>query len=213
MSEDCAEIGDRLVLACVRHAAAEGWTGAAIRAGAAELGIDEAEAGRILRGGPAALFRAFNDWADARMAEAVRAGRGSRLSGRVGAAVMARFAALEPYREAVGRGVGFAGLPQNAALGLACYCRTVDRIWRAAGDRSYDFSFYTKRALLAGVLGATTLVWLRDGSEGGAATRAFLERRLADVARIGKLRARAERLSNALSRRPPPPFARRRRAP
>ena len=203
MTDDVESIGDRLVLAAVRHAASEGWTTAAIRAGAAELGIAEVDAMRILRGGPRALFRALNDWADARMAEALSAGRthDTRLGERVETAVLARFDALEPYRESIGRGVAFAGLPQNAALGFSCHCRTVDRIWRAAGDRSHDFSFYTKRALLAGVLGTTTLVWLQDRSEGAEVSRAFLRRRLADVMRIRKLRAGARRLSDGLSGR------------
>ena len=213
MAADSDDLRDRLVLAAARHAAAEGWVPAAIRAGAAEIGIDEAEARRLLRGGPRELFRAFSDWADARMAEALDAGgaRDPRLSGRVESAVLARLDALEPYRESVRRGVAFAGLPRNAALGLACHCRTVDRIWRAAGDRSHDFSFYTKRALLAGVLAATALVWLDDRSEGGEVTRAFLRRRLADVLRIQKLRAGAERLSRRLSEPLRPPAGLRRR--
>ena len=195
------DLHDRLVLAAVRHAASDGWTPAAIRAAAADAGIDEVEAMRILRGGPRALFRAFNDWADARMADALDSAgaRIPRLSERVERAVLARFEALEPYRESVRRGVAFAGLPQNAALGFSCYCRTVDRIWRAAGDRSHDFSFYTKRALLAGVLATTALVWLEDRSDGGEFTRAFLRRRLADVLRIQKLRAGARRFSERLS--------------
>ena len=216
MTGDRDDLHDRLVLAAVRHAATEGWTPAAIRAGAADTGIDEVEAMRILRGGPGALFRAFNDWADARMAEALdtAGARIPRLGERVERAVLARFEALEPYRESVRRGVAFAGLPRNAALGFACYCRTVDRIWRAAGDRSHDFSFYTKRALLAGVLGTTALVWLEDRSEGREFTCAFLRRRLADVMRIQKLRTGATRLSDRLSeslRAPTGP--RRRRSP
>ena len=207
------DLRDRLVLAAVRHAASEGWVPAAIRAGAAEVGIDEVEARRLLRGGPRELFRAFNDWADKRMAEALEAGgaRRPRLSERVERAVLARLGAMEPFRESVWRGVAFAALPQNVAFALACYARTVDRIWRAAGDRSHDFSFYTKRALLAGVLGATTLVWLDDRSEGGEVTRAFLRRRLADVLRIQKLRAGAERLSRRLSEPLRPPAGLRRR--
>ncbi len=193
------ELRDRLVLAAVRHAASEGWTGAAIRAGAAELGIDAVDAERILRGGSRALFRALNDWADERMAAAVGGASRRRLHERVEAAVLARFDALQPHREAVARGVAFAAMPQNAGLGFACHCRTVDRMWRASGDRSHDFSFYTKRALLAGILAATTLVWLEDRSADGAATRGFLRRRLADVARIGRLRARAGRLAGGLS--------------
>ena len=38
----------------------------------------------------------------------------------------------------------------------------------------------------------TLLFWLRDDSADGAATAAFLDRRLADVGRIGKLRGRIE---------------------
>ena len=201
MAEDRDDIHERLVLAAVRHAASDGWSPAAIRAGAAEIGIDEVDASRILRGGPRELFRAVNDWADGRMAEALGSGGGPnpRLGERVEMAVLARFEALEPYRDSVRRGVAFAGFPQNAALGFSCHCRTVDRIWRAAGDRSHDFSFYTKRALLAGVLGTTTLVWLEDRSEDGEVTRAFLRRRLADVLRIRKLRAGARRLSDRMA--------------
>ena len=210
------DLRDRLVLAAVRHAASEGWVPAAIRAGAAEVGIDEVEARRLLRGGPRELFRAFNDWADARMAEALEAGgaRRPRLSERVERAVLARLGAMEPYRESVRRGAAFAALPQNAPLAIACYGRTVDRIWRAAGDRSHDFSFYTKRTLLAGVLGTTALVWLEDRSADGALTRAFLRRRLADVMRIQKLRAGATRLSDRLTETfRPPAGLRRRRSP
>jgi ubiquinone biosynthesis protein COQ9 len=70
--------------------------------------------------------------------------------------------------------------------------RTVDAIWHAAGDRSTDFSWYTKRAILGAVWAATLLYWLRDTSEDDAATLAFLDRRLAGVARFGSLRRRAE---------------------
>ena len=68
----------------------------------------------------------------------------------------------------------------------------MDAIWHAAGDRSADFSWYTKRAILAAVYSATVLYWLRDTSEDDAATLAFLDRRLAGVGRIGRLRRRAD---------------------
>jgi ubiquinone biosynthesis protein COQ9 len=77
-------------------------------------------------------------------------------------------------------------------LAAACTARTVDAIWRSAGDRSADFSWYTKRAILAAVYGATLLYWLRDSSEDDAATLGFLDRRLAGVGRIGSARRRVE---------------------
>jgi ubiquinone biosynthesis protein COQ9 len=64
----------------------------------------------------------------------------------------------------------------------------VDSIWFAAGDTAADFSWYTKRAILAGVYSSTLLFWLRDISENHTATLDFLDRRLAGVAKLGKFR-------------------------
>jgi hypothetical protein len=63
-----------------------------------------------------------------------------------------------------------------------------------------DFSWYTKRATLAGVYAATLLFWLRDDSEDDAATLAFLDRRLEGVARFGRPRRRAEEILRGSSR-------------
>jgi ubiquinone biosynthesis protein COQ9 len=93
--------------------------------------------------------------------------------------------------------VGLLALPGNARVAAACTARTVDAIWHAAGDTSADFSWYTKRALLTAVYGTTLLAWLHDSSEEAGSTLAFLDRRLAGIGRIGKLRRRTE---TALSR-------------
>ena len=66
----------------------------------------------------------------------------------------------------------------------------MDTIWFAVGDKTTDFGFYTKRALLAGVYLSTLLYWLNDGSEDTQATWGFLDRRIADVMRIQTARAR-----------------------
>ncbi len=97
-----------------------------------------------------------------------------------------------PYKEAIRRALALLALPGNARLAAVCTARTVDAIWHAAGDRSADFSWYTKRAILAAVYGATLLYWLRDAGEDDVATLAFLDRRLAGVGRIGAARRRAE---------------------
>ena len=62
-------------------------------------------------------------------------------------------------------------------------------LWRLAGDTATDFNHYTKRATLSAVYTSTLLAWLDDDSEGFVETRAFLDRRLADVMRIEKLKA------------------------
>ncbi|MED5225852.1 MAG: COQ9 family protein, partial [Pseudomonadota bacterium] len=65
--------------------------------------------------------------------------------------------------------------------------KTVDTIWRNAGDSSVDFNFYTKRMLLTAVLTSTTTFWLADKSEGHEETWAFLDRRIENVMQIPKL--------------------------
>jgi ubiquinone biosynthesis protein COQ9 len=81
-------------------------------------------------------------------------------------------------------------MPQNIATGTRLAWRAADRMWRLAGDHATDFAHYTKRLTLAGVYGATLLVLLDDESEGLAETRAFLDRRIENVMRFEKLKAR-----------------------
>ncbi len=80
----------------------------------------------------------------------------------------------------------------------------MDDIWFAAGDRSTDWNFYSKRGLLAGVFSSTLLVWLNDDSEGLAETRAFLDRRIGNVMQIPKVTQRlrkAGRIATCVPRR------------
>jgi ubiquinone biosynthesis protein COQ9 len=91
-------------------------------------------------------------------------------------------------------------LPTNAAAAAKCTARTVDAILHAAGDRSADFSWYTKRALLAAIYSATVLYWVRDSSEDDAATLAFLDRRMTGLGRLFRLRARFDGLVARLPR-------------
>jgi ubiquinone biosynthesis protein COQ9 len=116
----------------------------------------------------------------------------------VRAVVALRLAQNRPYKEAVRRAVAILALPRNVRLAAACTARTVDAIWHAAGDRSTDFSWYTKRAILTAMYSTTLLFWLRDGSEEDAATLGFLDRRMAGIAWTGRLRRRAEGLLHRL---------------
>ena len=115
-----------------------------------------------------------------------------RLHQRVRAVIALRLEQNRPHKEAIRRALALLALPGHVRLAAACTARTVDAIWRAAGDRSADFSWYTKRAILAAVYGATLLYWLRDSSDDDAATLGFLDRRLAGVGRIGSARRRVE---------------------
>lgn len=198
MNRDAAREG--LLLATLRHAPFDGWTAEALAAGAADAGLAPADAERLFPGGAGELVGCFSDWADARMLAAMAAGEDARprLQDRVKHGVRARCEALAPHREAARAALSFFARPGNAPLGIRCLYRTVDRIWYAAGDRSADFSYYTKRGLLAAVYSATVLFWLEDGSAGCAESWRFLDRRIAETMRLQKLRARARRAADGL---------------
>jgi ubiquinone biosynthesis protein COQ9 len=185
---------DAALVATLPHVPFDGWTRTALRRGLAASGGDPRDAPLLFPGGAADMIAAFCDLADRRMAAALAGPEYAalRVSARVRAAIVLRLRQNRPHREAIRRALAVLALPGNAAVAAACTGRTVAAIWQAAGDRSADISWYTKRALLTGVYAATLLFWLRDGGEDDAATLAFLDRRLAGVRRIGALRERVE---------------------
>jgi ubiquinone biosynthesis protein COQ9 len=185
---------DKLIMALLPHAAFDGWTDAALVQAAHDLGLDVDRARRAFPCGGADLVAAFVGLADRRMAEDMaQAGPDAAGIGeKVFQAVKLRLDRWADHREAIRRATSVLALPSHLGLGLRLSWGTADAIWRAVGDAPHDFSWYTKRASLAAVYGATLLYWLEDGSDGSAETWAFLRRRLGDVRELGKLRSRVE---------------------
>ncbi len=180
---------DAAIDALLPRVATQGWTFEALRGALRDGGGDELDAELLFPGGAPDMIEVFCDLADRRM-EAAADVASLRLSQRVRAVIALRLEQNYMAREAIRRALAILALPRHAGLAARITARTVDAIWHAAGDRSADMSWYSKRAILAGVYGATLLFWLRDDGEESADTLAFLDRRLAGVARIGKLRAR-----------------------
>ena len=184
---------DAAIVAMLPHVPFDGWTRRSLRMGLGDIGVSPDDAELLFPGGAADMIEAFCDWADRQMGEgAAGLDPALRLHQQVRAVIALRLEQNQPHKEAVRRALALLALPGHARLAAACMARTVDAIWHAAGDRSADFSWYTKRAILAAVYGATLLYWLRDTGEDDAATLGFLDRRLAGVGRIGSLRRRAE---------------------
>ena len=184
---------DAAIAAMLSHVPFDGWTRRALRLGLTDIGVAPEEAEQLFPGGAPDMIEAFCDWADRRMEQGAAAlDPELRLHRRVRAVIALRLEQNRPHKEAVRRALALLALPLHARLAAVCTARTADAIWHAAGDRSTDFSWYTKRATLAAVYAATVLYWLRDVSEDDAATLGFLDRRLAGVGRIGDIRRRAK---------------------
>ena len=179
--------------ATLRHVPFDGWTERALEAGAKEAGFDMEAATIAFPGGMKELFRAYMDESDRRMVAALEASDlpAMRIRERVAFAVRTRLEQNAEHREAARRAAAFLMLPANAGEAARATWRTVDAIWYAIGDRSADFNFYSKRGLLAAVYVSTFFVWLNDDSEGFADSWAFLDRRIADVMKVPRLKSKA----------------------
>lgn len=189
---DFHDIRDRLVLAALPHAVFEGWAQKTLENAAVELGLDRTLAERAFMAGPSAAVEHFVDLSDRLMEQDVADLdlAAMRMPDRVFAVLDARFRRWAPHREAIRRALAVLAL--NPLIAARVTTRTVDAVWRLAGDNSADFSWYTRRATLGAVYSASMLFWLDDESEGCADTQAFLRRRLADVGRVTSMRKRAQ---------------------
>lgn len=185
----------RLLAAILPHVPFDGWSGRALATAAAETGTDRGLVRLAFpRGGLDALVY-FHRTLDQQAAEwaAAEAAEG-RIRDRVTAAVRTRISLGAEHHEAVHRGAALFALPHNATEGLRTLWNAADSIWTALGDSSQDYNWYTKRAILAGVLGATTAYWLGDDSEDSERAWAYLDRRIAGVMRFEKTKAQFRRM-------------------
>ena len=192
-----------LLDALLDHVPFDSWTGAAMAAAAEQAGLDAEFPHRAFPRGAVDAIEYFNRIADEAMA-ATLAGEdleAMRVRDRIARAVRVRLEQNAGHRDAVRRGLTVLSFPPNGPAGMRILYRTVDAIWRAAGDTATDFNFYTKRGLLAGVYGATVVFWLNDGSEGSERTWRFLERRIDETMQIPKA---TQRLKETLERLPDP---------
>lgn len=172
-----------LLRGVVARAGREGWTEAALRHALEDRGdAPELVSSHFPRG----VIGAIDSWfalVDAEMEEAAAAEdlAALRTPARIRRLIELRLLALEPDREAFRGAAALLALPWNLPLGLRCAARSASAIWYAAGDESADFSWYTRRATLMGVLGAVTAFWLRPNPPTMEETLAFLDRRLAEL--------------------------------
>lgn len=196
------DLREAILLEALKEIPFSGFTDATLRSACEKAGAAPAEAKALFPDGAASLVEAFSHWADRETELRTRDALPERVRDRIACLARARIEVMAPHKEAARRAAAFLALPQNAALAAKLLFHTVDAMWRMAGDRSSDFNYYTKRALLAGVYGSTLLYWLSDSSEANAETWAFLDHRIDNVMQIEKARGEIERAAAKL----PDPF-------
>lgn len=180
-----------IIEATLVHVPFDGWSQEALNAGAADAGYAADDVARLFPGGAVDAIVIYSAMADAAMEAAFEAmtDKPERVHLMIRAMVLIRLEQATPHKEAVRRGLAMLAVPNNALSSARALYATVDTIWRAAGQRDTDISFYTKRATLAAVYSATLLAWIADTSGDPAAIEGFLDRRLRDVSQIPKATA------------------------
>ncbi|WP_425326420.1 COQ9 family protein [Stakelama pacifica] len=174
------------------NAAFDGWNDTALITAARGAGVDPDVAKLAFPGGAVDMIDGWFAHIDAEMARALPPEKLAQMKirERITALVEQRLATLAGDREALRRALAILAMPQNLARATKLGWRSADRMWRLAGDMATDYNHYTKRAMLAGIYGATITVFLDDESEQWADTRAFLARRIDGIMRFEKAKAK-----------------------
>jgi len=179
---------DRIVLYALDAAPHDGWSIDSLYAAAHECGRSGHLVGEMFPNGLkdatahiAALF-------DRQTRESLQKTKPDtmRVRDRVATAVRTRLELMAPYRDGLRVALAYQARPLHMPQAARTLWASADTIWVWAGDTATDYNRYTKRALLAGVMAATTLFWLQDTSPKFSKTHAFLERRINQVLKLGR---------------------------
>ena len=87
-----------------------------------------------------------------------------------------KFDSNEYLKKALPEMLKFLLRPGNLLMSIKMLHENSDFIWNLAGDKSNDFSFYSKRGLLSIVYLATLIYWLNDKSTKGIGTKNFISK-------------------------------------
>lgn len=185
------ELREAIALLLPANAVFDGWTDLALAAAAAELGVPADRAALCFPGGAIDMIDGWFAAIDRTMLAAhPPAGIATmKIRDRIRSLIWWRIEQASAHADALRRAMAILARPRHAAHAAKLGWRAADAIWRAAGDASTDFSFYTKRTSLAAVYAATMMAWMDDESDGFAETRAFLDRRIDGIMRFERLKA------------------------
>jgi ubiquinone biosynthesis protein COQ9 len=182
----------RLAPLIAANAGFDGWTAKAVTMAAEQARVDQDIAALAFKDGPTSMIAAWFTGVDTAMLARVTpdALAAMKVRAKITALVEARLTLLAPHREALRRAQAILATPKNVAKAAKLGWHAADVMWRAAGDTAVDYNHYTKRATLGAVYASTLLTFVNDESDDFAETRAFLARRIEDIMRFERAKAR-----------------------
>ncbi len=195
---DNKKIKNDLVRAMLTHVPFDGWTWEAMEQGSIDIGFEKKKTSslrikifkNLYKNGPIDFIDIFSEIIDLEVIENYNLikTKPERVPEKIKKIIMIRLNLCQNYKDAVRTSISLTARPENAKISLKILYRTCNSIWRIAGDKSTDFSFYTRRASLAAVYTSTLLFWLNDQSNNNIETELFLCRRLKDISKISNFK-------------------------
>ena len=195
---DNNQVRIELIKAMLTHVPFDGWTWEAMEQGAMDIGFEKKKTPslrieifkNLFKNGSIDFIDAFSEIIDSEVKKNyyLIEHKPERVPEKIKKIIMIRLNLCLKYKEAVRSSISLTAIPTNAKKSLYILYRTCNSMWRIAGDKSTDFSFYTRRISLAAVYSSTLLFWLNDKSNDNIETEFFLDRRLKDISNISNLK-------------------------
>ena len=187
-----------LIKAMLTHVPFDGWTWEAMEQGALDIGFEKKKTSSernkifkdLFKNGSIDFIDFFSEIIDQEVIENYNSieAKPERVPEKIKKIIMIRLNLCQKFKEAVRSSISLSVIPVNTKISLNILYRTCNSIWRITGDKSTDFSFYTRRISLAAVYTSTLLFWLNDKSINNIETEFFLDRRLKDISKISILK-------------------------
>jgi len=172
-----------ILAAMLPQAAFDGWTQKSLRAAVKNTDLPKGAEELYFPQGPLEVIRFWSEQMNAAvetdLAELDQATM--KIRDKVTAGVLSSLYAIGPHDEAARRAIARMSLPDALGQGPKQLWSAADTIWRAIGDTSTDGNYYSKRTILAGVIGSTMTVWLSEDEPQKPKARKFLDDRIANV--------------------------------
>ncbi|XP_055002316.1 ubiquinone biosynthesis protein COQ9, mitochondrial [Sorex araneus] len=200
------QLQQRILTAALEFVPTHGWTAEAIAEGAQSLGLSRAAAGMFGSDGSELILH-FVTQCNSELRRLLEEEQKLIQLGQTEKkptdqflrdTVETRLRMLIPYIEHWPRALSVLLLPHNIPPGLSLLTSMVDDMWYYAGDQSTDFSWYTRRAMLAGIYNTTELVMMQDSSPDFQDTWRFLENRINDAMNMGHTAKQVKSTGEAL---------------
>ena len=180
-------IKESILSASLKFVPGYGWSKQAVEAGTESLGYPTVTSGIRDDAGISLIHHHYKSSNEAlvkmmekEVEELKKSGQELKIAPFLRKFIEKRLIMNVPYISKWPEALAIMSYPQNALSSLELGSELVSSMWHAAGDKSVDINWYTKRVTLYGIYKSTELAMMQDKSEGYADTLAFLDRRFED---------------------------------